>query len=76
MHCYSTLHFGVKSAPLIVTEKNSMNCYNYYTEAYTVALSAVRSERIGVLERLIHINGSSDPDLRQRNDHIGEQCNA
>ena len=46
---------------------------NYYTEAYSAPLRQLISERIGVPERLIHINAGSELILRQLFDRLGRQ---
>jgi histidinol-phosphate aminotransferase len=46
---------------------------NYYTEAYSQPLRQLISERLGVPERLIHINAGSELILRQLFDRLGQQ---
>ncbi len=46
---------------------------NYYTEPYSEPLRRLLSERIGVPERLIHINAGSELILRQLFDRLGQQ---
>jgi histidinol-phosphate aminotransferase len=46
---------------------------NYYTEPYSEPLRRLLSERIGVPERLIHINAGSELILRQMFDRLGQQ---
>jgi histidinol-phosphate aminotransferase len=46
---------------------------NYYTEAYSAPLRRLLSERIGVPERLIHINAGSELILRQIFERLGRQ---
>jgi histidinol-phosphate aminotransferase len=46
---------------------------NYYTEAYSAPLRRLLSERIGVPERLIHINAGSELILRQLFGRFGQQ---
>ena len=46
---------------------------NYYTEPYSAPLRALLSERLGVPERLIHINAGSELILRQIFDRLGRQ---
>jgi histidinol-phosphate aminotransferase len=46
---------------------------NYYTEAYSAPLRQLISARIGVPERLIHINAGSELILRQIFDRLGQQ---
>jgi histidinol-phosphate aminotransferase len=46
---------------------------NYYTEAYSAPLRRLLSERLGVPERLIHINAGSELILRQLFDRFGQQ---
>ncbi|MGA9665807.1 MAG: histidinol-phosphate transaminase [Gallionella sp.] len=46
---------------------------NYYTEPYSAPLRRLISERIGVPERLIHINAGSELILRQIFDRYGQQ---
>lgn len=45
---------------------------NYYTEAYSAPLRRLLAERIGVPERLIHINAGSELILRQIFDRFGQ----
>ncbi|MCK4622090.1 MAG: histidinol-phosphate aminotransferase family protein [Desulfuromonadales bacterium] len=44
---------------------------NYYTEPYSMPLRKLLAERIGVAERLIHINAGSELILRQIFDRLG-----
>jgi hypothetical protein len=53
-----------------------MNYRNDYAETYTSPQSLIRSEKIGMLEHLTYNSGGPDLDQLQRNDLIGEQCNA
>lgn len=46
---------------------------NYYTEPYSAPLRRLLSERLGVPERLIHINAGSELILRQLFDRFGQQ---
>jgi histidinol-phosphate aminotransferase len=46
---------------------------NYYTEAYSEPLRRLISERLGVPQRLIHINAGSELILRQLFDRLGQQ---
>lgn len=46
---------------------------NYYTEPFSAPLRALISERLGVPERLIHINAGSELILRQLFDRFGQQ---
>jgi histidinol-phosphate aminotransferase len=46
---------------------------NYYTEPYSAPLRRLLSERIGVPERLIHINAGSELILRQIFDRLGQR---
>ncbi|OGI42430.1 MAG: histidinol-phosphate aminotransferase [Candidatus Muproteobacteria bacterium RBG_16_65_31] len=46
---------------------------NYYTEAYSAPLRRLISERLGVPERLIHINAGSELILRQLFARFGQQ---
>jgi histidinol-phosphate aminotransferase len=46
---------------------------NYYTEPYSEPLRRLLGERIGVPERLIHINAGSELILRQLFDRLGQQ---
>jgi histidinol-phosphate aminotransferase len=46
---------------------------NYYTEPYSAPLRRLLSERIGVPERLIHINAGSELILRQIFDRLGRR---
>jgi histidinol-phosphate aminotransferase len=46
---------------------------NYYTEPYSAPLRQLLSERLGVPERLIHINAGSELILRQMFDRFGQQ---
>jgi histidinol-phosphate aminotransferase len=46
---------------------------NYYTEPYSAPLRRLISERLGVSERLIHINAGSELILRQLFDRFGQQ---
>ncbi len=46
---------------------------NYYTEAYSAPLRRLLGERLGVPERLIHINAGSELILRQLFDRYGRQ---
>ncbi len=46
---------------------------NYYTEPYSAPLRKLISERIGVPERLVHINAGSELILRQLFDRFGQQ---
>ncbi len=46
---------------------------NYYTEPYSAPLRRLLAERLGVPERLIHINAGSELILRQLFDRFGEQ---
>jgi len=46
---------------------------NYYTEAYSAPLRRLISERIGVPQRLIHINAGSELILRQLFDRLGQR---
>lgn len=47
---------------------------NYYTEPYSAPLRRMLSERIGIAERLIHINAGSELILRQLFDRFGRQA--
>lgn len=46
---------------------------NYYTEPYSAPLRQLLAERLGVPERLIHINAGSELILRQLFDRYGQQ---
>ncbi|MCO6411777.1 MAG: histidinol-phosphate aminotransferase family protein, partial [Thiogranum sp.] len=46
---------------------------NYYTEPWSAPLRRLISERLGVPERLIHINAGSELILRQLFDRFGQQ---
>lgn len=46
---------------------------NYYTEPYSAPLRRLLGERLGVPERLIHINAGSELILRQLFDRFGQQ---
>ncbi|HUI70073.1 MAG TPA: histidinol-phosphate transaminase [Spirochaetia bacterium] len=46
---------------------------NYYTEAFSAPLRRLLSERLGVPERLIHINAGSELILRQLFARLGKQ---
>lgn len=46
---------------------------NYYTEPYSQPLRQLISERLGVAERLVHINAGSELILRQLFDRFGQQ---
>jgi len=46
---------------------------NFYTEPYSAPLRRLISERVGVPERLIHINAGSELILRQIFDRFGQQ---
>jgi histidinol-phosphate aminotransferase len=46
---------------------------NYYTEPYSAPLRRLISEKLGVPERLIHINAGSELILRQLFDRFGQQ---
>jgi histidinol-phosphate aminotransferase len=46
---------------------------NFYTEAYSAPLRGLISERLGVPERLVHINAGSELILRQLFDRLGQQ---
>jgi histidinol-phosphate aminotransferase len=46
---------------------------NYYTEAYSAPLKRLIARRLGVAERLIHINAGSELILRQLFDRFGQQ---
>jgi histidinol-phosphate aminotransferase len=46
---------------------------NYYTEPYSAPLRRLLSERIGVPERLVHMNAGSEIILRQLFDRFGQQ---
>lgn len=46
---------------------------NLYTEAFSAPLRSLISERLGVPERLIHINAGSELILRQIFDRFGQQ---
>lgn len=45
---------------------------NYYTEPYSKPLRQLISERLGVPDRLVHINASSELILRQLFDRFGQ----
>jgi len=47
---------------------------NYYTEPYSAPLRKLISERLGVAERLIHINAGSELILRQLFDRFGQKA--
>jgi len=47
---------------------------NYYTEPFSAPLRRLISERIGVPERLVHINAGSELILRQIFDRFGRQA--
>ncbi|HKK14951.1 MAG TPA: histidinol-phosphate transaminase, partial [Gammaproteobacteria bacterium] len=46
---------------------------NYYTQAYSAPLRRLISDRLGVSQRLIHINAGSELILRQIFDRFGQQ---
>lgn len=46
---------------------------NYYTEPYSAPLRQLISERVGVPERLVHVNAGSELILRQLFDRFGQQ---
>ncbi|HEY7759097.1 MAG TPA: histidinol-phosphate transaminase [Burkholderiales bacterium] len=46
---------------------------NYYTEPYSEPLRRLIAERIGVPERLVHINAGSEIILRQLFDRLGQR---
>ena len=46
---------------------------NYYTEPHSEPLRRLISERLGVPERLVHINAGSELILRQIFDRLGER---
>ncbi|MEW6678934.1 MAG: histidinol-phosphate transaminase [Pseudomonadota bacterium] len=46
---------------------------NYYTEPHSAPLRSLLSQRLGVPERLIHINAGSELILRQLFDRFGQQ---
>jgi histidinol-phosphate aminotransferase len=46
---------------------------NFYTEAYSAPLRRLISEKLGVPERLIHINAGSELILRQLFERFGQQ---
>jgi histidinol-phosphate aminotransferase len=46
---------------------------NYYTTAYSAPLKRLIARRLGVVERLIHINAGSELILRQLFDRFGQQ---
>lgn len=46
---------------------------NYYTEPYSEPLRRLLSEKIGILERLIHINAGSELILRQLFARLGQR---
>ncbi len=46
---------------------------NYYTEPYSAPLRRLIAARLGVPERLIHINAGSELILRQIFDRLGQQ---
>lgn len=46
---------------------------NYYTEPYSAPLRRLLAQRIGVKERLIHINAGSELILRQIFDRLGQR---
>ncbi len=46
---------------------------NYYTEPYSEPLRRLISERLGVPERLVHINAGSELILRQIFDRLGDR---
>jgi histidinol-phosphate aminotransferase len=46
---------------------------NFYTEAYSAPLRGLIGERLGVPERLLHINAGSELILRQLFDRLGDQ---
>ena len=47
---------------------------NYYTEPYSAPLRRLIAQRLGVPERLIHINAGSELILRQLFDRFGQQA--
>lgn len=49
----------------IAAAQDELTRSNYYTEAYSAPLRRLLSERLGVPERLIHINAGSELILRQ-----------
>jgi histidinol-phosphate aminotransferase len=46
---------------------------NYYTEPYSAPLRRLISERLGISERLLHINAGSELILRQLFDRFGQR---
>lgn len=57
----------------IVAAQAEVPYSNFYTEPYSAPLRRLISERIGVPERLIHINAGSELILRQIFDRFGQQ---
>ncbi|MEX0960125.1 MAG: histidinol-phosphate transaminase [Burkholderiales bacterium] len=57
----------------IVAAKAEVPRANYYTEAHSAPLRRLIAARIGVPERLIHINAGSELILRQLFDRFGER---
>ncbi len=57
----------------IAAAQAELPCSNYYTEPYSAPLRAMIAERLGVAERLIHINAGSELILRQLFERYGRQ---
>lgn len=57
----------------IEAARNELPRSNYYTEPYSEPLRKLIAARLGVAERLIHINAGSELILRQIFDRLGDQ---
>lgn len=57
----------------IAAAESELSQSNYYTEPYSEPLRRLLSHRIGVPERLIHINAGSELILRELFDRLGQQ---
>ena len=57
----------------IAAAQAEVPCSNYYTEPYSAPLRRLLAERLGVPERLLHINAGSELILRQLFDRYGQQ---
>lgn len=57
----------------IEAARKELSHSNYYTEPYSAPLRQLISERLGVPERLLHINAGSELILRQLFDRFGQQ---
>ncbi len=62
--------------PAVAAAQAEVPRSNYYTEPYSAPLRQLLSARLGVPERLIHINAGSELILRQFFDRFGQQVRA